>query len=210
MADVHLRLLGSGSKLEVCLETKMKTLMLTLLIAFPTLSAIGQTTDNYSKVRQIQNLSEKKRFVFGLDKADRVKLWKRHNGYVLATEDLTDEQEEFLPRSFAAYERDEMTEELEQEASDLFPAELGEKVFIPGPYTQAVTIIPKVSVFAFARTSCNCRQTGTNWSCSGHCDPTDCTPTQAGCSIYWAYPCNGTCLGNTRGCIPQRRRMNEV
>jgi hypothetical protein len=199
--------------LETNLEIKMKTLLLTIIIAFPTLSAIGQTADNYQKARQINVLSDKKRFVLGLKKEDRLTVFRRHVSVVSATEDLTPEQAEFLPRSLDAYERDEMTEELEQEALDIFTPELADKVFIPGPYTQAVTIIPKVSVFGFAppRVDCNCRQTGTNFGCRGWCDASGCSPTIGGCSIWWAYPCDGTCSGKGKsvGCVQQRRREGK-
>lgn len=206
----------------------MKTLLLTILIAFPTLAVLGQVTEsNYQKVRKMNVLAEKKRFVLGLARADQVKLWRTHFAYALITEDLTRQQRDFLVRAVEAFEADALTDELDAEAKDLFDETLGSRVFNPGPFicepvnlatnfTNSTNYSPisyraafqpakefvpfvlirgKSSSFA----DCNCRQTGTNWGCSGYCTVSGCTPTIDGCSIFYLYPCDGTCGGNTKG-----------
>ena len=180
----------------------MKTLLLTLITASLTLSAFGQLTD-YQRVRKISDLAEKKRYVLSLDRDDQLKLWRDHFAYVRINEDLNAEQAAFLARILDAFDQSEMTEEIEQEARELFDKELGSRVFNPGPFTcAAVSIVPKRMAFGFTakRTfaDCDCRQTGTNWSCN-HCDPSNtCTPTNSGCSLLWAYPCDGKCSRFTK------------
>jgi hypothetical protein len=181
----------------------MKTLMLTIIIAFPTL-LLGQES-NYQKVRKMNVLADKKRFVLALSKSDQAKVWRPHFAYVLITEDLTPEQQDFLPRAVVAFERGELTDELDQEAKELFDAETGNRVFNLGPWSEMGSMCtPKLikprMAFAFAPKSvdCNCRQTGTNWGCGGYCTASSCTPTSDGCSIFYMYSCNGTCGGNTK------------
>ena len=180
---------------------KMKNLLLTLLTASLTLSALGQIPSKYQKVRKMTDLAEKKRFMLGLERDDQVRVWREHFAHVSATEVLTIEQREYLARSLEAFEADELTDELDQEAKDLFNFELGRKVFNPGPFDSVACktdlLIPKNMAFSFTGkrfADCDCRQTGTNWSCDGSCLPSSsCTPTQAGCSIFYLYPCDGKC-----------------
>lgn len=186
----------------------MKTLFLFLVTASLTLSAFGQQS-NYQKVRKMNVLADKKRFVLAMDRQDQSRsIWRPHFAYVLITEDLTPEQQEFLPRSLQAFEAGEMTDELDREAKELFDRGLGNIVFNPGPYTEKGTMCqnidfkPKGFTFAFAAgrvADCDCRQNGTNWSCD-HCDPSNsCTATSSGCSIFWAYPCDGKCNDTKEG-----------
>jgi hypothetical protein len=190
----------------------MKTILLTIIIAFPTLAAFGQVTEsNYQKVRKMNDLREKKRFVLGLERHDQLTVWRDHYAHIFATETLTLEQREYLARTLEAFEADELTDELDQEAKDLFRFDLGKKVFNPGPFIEDSTACvepkmdfkPKGFTFAFAASKrsfvdCNCRQTGTNWGCSGYCTVSSCSLTSSGCSIFYMYPCDGMCGGKGR------------
>lgn len=189
-------------------KMKMKPLILFLLTASLTLTAFGQSA--YQKARKMNVLADKKRFVLAMDRQDQSRsIWRPHFAYVLITEDLTPEQADFLPRSLQAFEAGEMTEELDREAKELFDKELGDRVFTPGAYSELGTMCQKIDFkpkgFTFVLVStrlpdCDCKQTGTNFSCNGSCDPSNsCAPTTAGCSIFWAYPCDGKCYNTREG-----------
>jgi len=178
----------------------MNPLILFLLTASLTLSVFGQQS-NYQKVRKMNVLTEKKAFVLSLDQKDQINtIWRPHFAYVLITEDLTVEQQEFLPRAIDAFWAGDL-DGVDKESRELFDRELGNRVFNPGPYTEKGSTCLKLSSLQkdFFTTDnvgfdCNCGQTSTNWSCSGSCDPSNsCTPTTSGCSIFWAYPCDGKC-----------------
>ena len=197
----------------------MKTIMLALFIASLAIAAIGQTTE-YQRVRKMKVLADKQRAYLELSQKDRVRFWRENEAYVRMTEDLTPEQDGYITRSLIAFERGEMTEELSQEAKELFDNEQAERIFIPGPYTERgslcveLTFKPRTPyAFGFASkkyADCDCNQLGTNWSCNSGCGPSNsCSPTQSGCSIWWAYPCNGKCYDSTRGAIMVRRREDE-
>lgn len=203
----------------------MKSLLTIVIIAASlTLSAVAQPPQsNYQKVRNMNVLADKKRFVLGLERAEQVRVWRSHFAYVFITEDLTAEQQEYLLRSLRAFESGNLTDDLDQEAKELFDFELGRRVFNLGPWTETGTLCSSKTVnrrstqinankllfaYSYSRPSafiggktlvprvadCNCGQTSTNWGCSGSCDPSNsCTPTPDGCSIFYMYPCNGKC-----------------
>jgi len=183
----------------------MKTLLLILFTASLTLSTFGQIPSNYRKARNISDVGEKKKFVLTLDKEERSILWGEHFVYVAIHGVWNAEQRAFFPRLLAAFEADEMTDEIDQESKELFTTEEGQKAFIPGPFTTACkpSPIPPRMAFGFAGRrlpDCDCRQTGTNWSCNTSCDPSNsCTPTTTGCSVLWAYPCDGKCYNTKEG-----------
>jgi hypothetical protein len=198
--------------LEFYLEGKMKIKILLFIVASLTLSAVGQApASKYQTVRKMNDLADKKVYFRTLSPADKVNVWRDHYAYIFLTEDLDKDQKEYLVRSIEEFAAGHLTDELDAEAKDLFPFELGQRVFNLGPSTDAgKTCVGPLSrliypnVFASPQrlpppTDCNCRQTGTNWSCSGHCDASSCTHTPDGCSIFYMYPCDGTCSGSTRG-----------
>ena len=159
----------------------MKTTTLLIILASLTLAVAGQIPSNYQRARNITDPAEKKRFVLGLSRASQAALWSEHFAYVRANEDLDREQRVFLGRSLDAFEHDELTDEIDDEAKELFPRELGGRVFIPGPFdcqaknlTREIreTTLRRESVFTFAsfanfrgqKTSfadCDCRMTAT-------------------------------------------------
>lgn len=179
----------------------MKTIItLSIIVASLTLSVFGQQS-NYQKVRQMNVLAHKKQFVLDLKRADQINtIWRPHFAYVLITEDLTPEQQEFLPRAIAAFEAGSL-DEVDRESKELFDRELGDRVFNPGPYTETGSTCLKFSslqkdIFTTDNVGfdCNCGQTSTNWGCSGSCGPSNsCVPTSSGCSIFYMYPCDGKC-----------------
>lgn len=159
----------------------------------------SRNIDEYLKLRKISVLADRKRAFAKLSRGAMLQVQTANHAYALVTERLTPEQVRLLIDSLKAFDNLELLRIYDRQSKELFSREQGNRIFNLGPYTKAGTLClnasppKKATAFRKRAADCDCRQTGTNWSCD-HCDPSNsCTPTQAGCSLMWAYPCDGRC-----------------